>query len=173
MTTHRLVILRHAKAETPGGAVDHERPLALLGRRQSTTVGGELARAGLAPTRVLCSSSLRTRQTWELVRGALAAAGAPAADVVDVSDVLYDAGAAELVALVREVPEEVTTVLVVGHEPTVSHAAAVLAGPGSDDAAVARVRTGVPTGAWSVLEVDGPWSGLDAGGARLVGFGTP
>lgn len=167
------MILRHAKAEHPGAVVDHERPLALLGRRQSTAVGAELARAGLAPARVLCSSALRTRQTWELVRGALTAAGAPAAGAVEVSDGLYDAGPAELVALVREVPEQDATVLVVGHEPAVSHTAAVLAGPGSDDAAVARVRTGVPTGAWSVLEVDGPWSDLDAGGARLVGFGAP
>ena len=171
MTQHRLVLLRHAKAEH-GGAVDHDRPLALVGRRQASAVGTALAEAGLAPESVLCSSALRTRQTWELVRTALTASGA-VAPVVAVTDELYDAGASDVVGLVRGVPDDVGTVLVVGHEPTVSHVAATLAGPASDDAAVARVRIGVPTGAWSVLEVDGSWSDLAAGSARLTGVATP
>ncbi|UZN05026.1 SixA phosphatase family protein [Cellulomonas sp. S1-8] len=167
MTLHRLVLLRHAKAE-PGGVVpDHERPLTLLGRRQATAVGTALAAAGLAPERVLCSSSVRTRQTWELTRTALAAAGSPEAAVA-VSDDLYDASTGDLVALVQGVPDDVATVLVVGHEPTMSHAAAVLAGPGSDEAVVVRVHLGVPTASWSVLELDGPWSGTAPGALRLV-----
>ena len=49
MSTHHLVILRHAKAEPGGAVVDHERPLALAGRRQASAVGAALAEAGLAP----------------------------------------------------------------------------------------------------------------------------
>ncbi|MDQ0423659.1 SixA phosphatase family protein [Cellulomonas iranensis] len=172
MSTHHLVILRHAKAEPGGAVVDHERPLALAGRRQASAVGAALAEAGLAPTHVLCSSALRTRQTWELVRTPLAAAGAPDA-AVTVTDALYDAGAAEVLGLVRGVPQDAATVLVVGHEPTVSHVADALAGPGSDGGAVARVRPGVPTATWSLLEVDGPWARLDLGAARLVAVRTP
>lgn len=172
MSTHRLVILRHAKAEPAGAVVDHERPLALAGRRQASAVGAALAEAGVVPDHVLCSSALRTRQTWDLVRTALGAAGAAQADV-DVSDALYEAATSDVVGLVRTLPEEVGTVLVVGHEPTVSHAAATLAGADSDDAAVARVRTGVPTATWSVLELPGPWADLDAGTARLVEVRTP
>lgn len=172
MSTHHLVILRHAKAEPAGAVVDHERPLALAGRRQAAAVGAALAAAGLAPTHVLCSSALRTRQTWEVARHALV--GAPGAEpTVEVSDALYDAGAGDVLAAVRDLPQDAATVLVVGHEPTVSHLAAGLAGPGSDDAALARVRTGVPTAAWSVLAVDTPWAELDAGTARLLSVATP
>ena len=172
MTLHRLVLLRHAKAEPAGSVPDHDRPLALPGRRQATAVGAALAAAGLAPAQVLCSSSLRTRQTWELARTALSAAdAAPAA--VTVSDDLYDASPDDLLALVQGLPESAATALVVGHEPTVSHVAAVLAGPGSDEAVTAQVRVGVPTAAWTVLELDGPWESAAPGALRLVHLDRP
>lgn len=172
MTLHRLVLLRHAKAEPAGVVVDHERPLALAGRRQASAVGAALAAAGLAPTHVLCSSALRTRQTWELVRTALGVAGASDA-VMSVSDDLYDASTGDLVAHVQALPADAVTVLVVGHEPTMSRAAAVLAGPGSDDALVARVHAGVATASWSVLELDGAWDAVAPGALRLVTLDRP
>ena len=70
MTTHRLVLLRHAKAERGLDVPDAQRPLTVHGRRQSAEVGTALAAAGLVPDLVLCSSSVRTRQTWELVEAA-------------------------------------------------------------------------------------------------------
>ena len=167
MSAHRLVLLRHAKAEPAGAVVDHERPLALVGRRQASAVGAALAAAGLAPSHVLCSSALRTCQTWELARAALAVAGATPA-VVTVSDDLYDASTGDLVAAVQALPDAAATVLVVGHEPTMSHAATTLAGPGSDEATVVRARMGVPTAAWSVLEHDGTWDTVAPGTLRLV-----
>lgn len=160
----RLVILRHAKAE-PGGVLDdHVRVLALEGRRQAGVVGATLRDADLVPDAVLCSSAVRTRQTWDLVRNALGT------DVehVEVSDALYAAGARELLELVRAVDPGVGTLLLVGHEPTVSQAAALLAGPGSDETAQLRVRTGVPTASYSVLETDAAWSELEPDGARLL-----
>ncbi|GEA90207.1 SixA phosphatase family protein [Cellulomonas cellasea] len=160
----RLVLLRHAKAE-PGGVLDdHVRTLALEGRRQAALVGASLREAGLVPDVVLCSSSVRTRQTWDVARNAL---GADAGHV-EVSDELYTAGARELLELVRSVDPEARTVLLVGHEPTVSQAAALLAGPGSDETAQLRVRTGVPTASYSVLETDVAWSALEPDGARLL-----
>lgn len=164
-----LVVLRHAKAE-PGGLVeDHLRTLALEGRRQAAVVGASLREAGLVPDLVLCSSAVRTRQTWDLVRNALGA------DVehVEVSDALYEAGARELLELVRGVDPDARTVLLVGHEPTVSQAAALLAGPGSDETAQLRVRTGVPTASYSVLATDVAWSALEPDGARLLRLVTP
>ena len=43
MTTHRLVLLRHAKAEHGLDVPDHDRPLTLRGRRQSAEVGTAMA----------------------------------------------------------------------------------------------------------------------------------
>jgi phosphohistidine phosphatase len=167
----RLVLLRHAKAEQLGGAVhgDAQRPLALVGRRQSGQVGLALASAGLRPDLVLCSSSLRTRQTWELSRGALGTDGIE----VRIDEAVYHAGVDDLLEMVRALGEGVRTVLVVGHEPTMSRTAATLAGDGSDAAAVARARAGVPTATFSVVETTGPWWSLSAENGRLTRIVAP
>ena len=167
-TQNRLLLLRHAKAEQ-AGLTDHERPLALRGRRQASAVGAALRTDGLVPDHVLCSSALRTRQTWDLVRGALGPAGADS--VVDVRDELYDAGPQDVLALLAELTQA-TTVLVVGHEPTMSTLAVRLAGPTSSPDVVDRVRHGVPTASWTLLET-GPWVELVPGKARLRGLRVP
>lgn len=160
---HRLVLLRHAKAEPAGGVADALRPLALAGRRQSTAVGAHLLAGGLVPEHVLVSSAVRTRQTWELVRGALA--DEPEPEVV-VDDRLYDAGPGEVLELVRSVDVRVRTLLVVGHEPTMSAVASLLAGPQGEAAAVAQVRSGLPTGAFALVTTDA-WATVEET-ARLV-----
>ena len=114
----RLLLLRHAKAEHPESIPDIQRPLSLVGRKQSTKVGAAVAADDLVPDLVLCSSSVRTRQTWDLVRSSLGTDP----DVRYLDD-LYYAGSSALVELVRAVPADVRTVLVVGHEPTMSQAA--------------------------------------------------
>lgn len=168
MTTRRLVLLRHAKAEHPDGMPDHDRPLALQGRRQCARVGAALVAEGVVPDLVWCSSSVRTRQTWELVRQA-----AGVEPPVTYLDEVYEAGVRSLLALVATAPDDVGTLVVVGHEPTMSHAAATLAGPGSEESAVARVQVGVPTASWSWIELDGPWATLEPRTGRLVRLVTP
>ncbi|MBT0995289.1 histidine phosphatase family protein [Cellulomonas sp. DKR-3] len=168
MTTRRLVLLRHAKAEHPDGMPDHDRPLALAGRRQCGRVGAALAAEGVTPDLVWCSSSVRTRQTWDLVRQA-----AGLEPPVRYLDDVYEAGVRSLIALLATAPDEVGTLVVVGHEPTMSHAAATIAGPGSDEGAVARVQVGVPTASWSWLELDGPWAGVAPRTGRLLRLVTP
>ena len=159
-----LVLLRHAKADRPHGVVDHERPLSLEGRRQAADVGARWAASGLLPDLVWCSSALRTRQTWELVARS---SGSQARLLL--RDEVYDAAPADLVALLRTTPPEARTVAVVGHEPSISALSATLAALGSDPAAVAQVRAGVPTAAWSVLRPYDGWTELGSGRAQLVG----
>lgn len=163
-----LVLLRHAKADRPQGVVDHERPLSLEGRRQATQVGARWAAAGLLPDLVWCSSALRTRQTWELVARS---SGAQAR--VLLSDAVYDAGPGDLVELLRTTPVEARTVALVGHEPSISALSAVLAALGSEPAALAQVRVGVPTAAWSVLRPYDGWAEIARGRARLVALHRP
>ena len=165
----RLVLLRHAKAESPASMNDELRPLALRGRRQCADVAASLRASGLVPDAVVVSSALRTRQTWDLVRGGL---GADATERVEVTERLYLAGVAELLEVVAEVADDVATLLVVGHEPTVSATAAHLAGDG-DAAHLAQVRSGLPTATSAVLETREAWSALAPGGARLVDVVRP
>ncbi|WP_298460131.1 histidine phosphatase family protein [uncultured Cellulomonas sp.] len=167
--TRRLVLLRHAKAEPGDGAADEVRPLALDGRRQAGRVGTALRATDLVPEVVLVSPAVRTRQTWELLRGAF---GDAEPEVV-LTDALYTAGVDDVVRVLREVDERVRTVLVVGHEPTMSATAAALAGAASDATAVARVRAGVPTATYVVLELDDHWQALAAGAVDLRAVISP
>jgi phosphohistidine phosphatase len=166
----RLVLLRHATAEPGGGSIDDVlRPLALNGRRQAVRVGGALRETGLVPERVLCSSALRTRQTWELLAAHL---GDVDPDVV-VSDDLYAADVTDVLDLVRSTDSRVRTLLVVGHEPTMAATASHLADPASDGGALAQVRVGVPTATYSVLESATAWDSWVPRGALLTYVGRP
>ena len=147
---------------------DAQRPLTMHGRRQSAQVGTALAEAGLVPDLVLCSSSVRTRQTWELAKATLGAEPA-----VTYADELYDAGADQVIAAIRAADETAGVVLVVGHEPAMSRTAAALAALGSDEATYARIQLGVPTASWSVLAPLGRWADLVRGSARLLHLGVP
>lgn len=165
----RLVLLRHAKAERAGAVDDVLRPLRLDGRRQAGRVGAALRESGLVPERVLCSSALRTRQTWELLASQLG-------DVepeVTVSDALYAADVPDVLELVAATDPRVRTLLVVGHEPTMAATASHLADPASDGGALAQVRVGVPTATYSVLESDAAWDAWGPRGALLTYVGRP
>lgn len=167
--TRRLVLLRHAKAEPAGSVADVLRPLALLGRKQAARVGPALVDADLVPELVLCSDAVRTRQTWDLLKAGL---GDSEPEVV-ISSEIYTADADQILTVVEAVDPRVRTVLVVGHEPTMSAVAAYLAGPGSDPAAHAQVQVGVPTASYSVLESERPWQDWTRASAVLTFLDRP
>jgi len=166
-----LALLRHAKSSWAEDVPDHERTLNARGRRDARAVGAALVRLGLAPDLVCCSTAVRARQTWE---GA-ADAGARAREVV-YTDRIYEATAGALAELVREVPDSVRTLLLVGHAPGVPGLAELLAGDGSDPDALAGLRAAYPTSGLAVLLLDDPWNPphpLNARTARLTRFEIP
>jgi phosphohistidine phosphatase len=85
---------------------------------------------------------------------------------------VYDATAADLLHLVRAAPPSARAVLLVGHEPGPSRLVASLASGGDVDALTA-LRRKYPMDALASLAVEGEWSALDAGSARLVAFVRP
>ncbi|MCB1292164.1 MAG: histidine phosphatase family protein [Mycobacterium sp.] len=160
-----LVLMRHAKSDYPEGVVDHGRPLAPRGRREASLAGEWMRENVPAVDAVLCSSATRTRQTL-----ARTGVDAPAAFL----DRLYGASPGEMIAEINRVADEAATLLVVGHEPTVSQVALGLAGPpGSDADAVDRIKLKFPTSGIAVLRVPGSWAGLELGGAELTTFHVP
>ncbi|MFG2308107.1 SixA phosphatase family protein [Streptomyces sp. NPDC048566] len=164
----RLVVLRHAKSAYPDGVPDHDRPLAPRGRRDAPAAGRHLAGAGLLPDLALCSTARRARQTWQLASGQWAAAPPVSLDAR-----LYGADVPELLDAVRDVPERVTTLLLVGHNPGLEELILTLAGDGADDA-LERVRTKYPTSAVAVLAWHGAsWRALLPGAARLTDLAVP
>ncbi|MGW1606544.1 SixA phosphatase family protein, partial [Streptomyces eurythermus] len=86
---------------------------------------------------------------------------------------LYAAGAAQVLEVVREVPAEVRTLLVIGHNPGLAELVAALAGDGLDDT-LERVRAKFPTSAIAALTWHGgTWRALAPGTALLTSFTVP
>ncbi|MGY3515425.1 SixA phosphatase family protein [Micromonospora sp. PTRAS2] len=130
-TERTLVLLRHAKAEAPGSGPDVQRPLTARGHADSAAAGAWLARHGLLPDVVLCSTARRTRQTWHGVQLGMTGAADEAGPAGPAPQVRYEPGAyearpADLLALVRSTPAEATTVLLVAHNPGISLLSALL-----------------------------------------------
>jgi phosphohistidine phosphatase len=158
----RLVLLRHAKSDWPEDVSDHDRPLAARGRRDAPLVGRWLARSGYPPDGVVCSTAVRARQTWEL-----AAAGLPGPALSRLEPRVYEATVLSLLMLVRELPEELRTVALVGHNPGLAELAVGLTAPPPQPPA------SFPTAAVAILGIPGPWSSAGPGEARLLAFAVP
>jgi phosphohistidine phosphatase len=164
MTARTLVLLRHAKAETPGELPDFARSLTKTGEADADAAGSWLADEGLRPDLVICSTARRTRQTWHGVAVAMAQVQpATAAPEVHYEQRLYDGGRTELIDLLRAVPDGVATVLVVGHNPTVSDVS-VLLRPYDEDGSF----EGLKTCGLAVHRAEGPWSGTEPGAMALI-----
>ncbi|RLV48822.1 histidine phosphatase family protein [Nocardioides mangrovicus] len=163
-----LVLMRHAKAEALA-AEDHARPLAERGHRDAAAAGAWLAEQEAVPTHALVSSATRTRETWQEVRSA---SGSSAE--ADLDDGLYSAGPDTALDLVRAAEASASVLAVVGHNPTMAYLAQALVDvAASDVTAFASLAQDFPTCATAVFEVDGDWSGVTEGSARLVGFFRP
>ncbi|WP_102416925.1 MULTISPECIES: histidine phosphatase family protein [unclassified Mycobacterium] len=159
-----LLLMRHAKSDYPPGVADHERPLAPRGVKQAGLAGDWLRANAPAIDAVLCSTATRTRQTLANAR-----IDAP----VRYSERLYGATPGIMIEEINTVGGEVETLLVVGHEPTMSDLALGLAGSGTDSAAAERISAKFPTSAIAVLTVPFGWKDLELGRAALIGFEIP
>jgi phosphohistidine phosphatase len=104
------------------------------------------------------SPANRARSTWQLV-----AAELDAPPPTRVEGRVYAASDRELLDVVRELPDDVRTVIVVGHNPELEGLVTLLTGE----------SVPMPTSALAVIDVAGPWSGLGRASALLRTTGRP
>ncbi|MCZ4499855.1 MAG: Phosphoglycerate mutase [Marmoricola sp.] len=161
----RLIVMRHAKAEPFAAGGDQDRVLAARGLQDAAEAGRWAARNGVAPDHVVVSSAARTRGTWD---GFAAAHGACPIPVIDRS--LYAAGTDGAFEILRSVPPEARTVMLVGHNPTMAYLVHLLDDGGADPDVFAAVMAGYPTSALTVLDVAVPWADVDTATARIRRF---
>ncbi|MFG1479406.1 histidine phosphatase family protein [Xanthobacter sp. V4C-4] len=164
----RLILLRHAKSDWPDGVVDQERPLAPRGRSAAPRIGAYIAQQGLGADRVLVSPARRTRETWELVSGKM-----PPVPTMASEPRLYDASAARLLAVVREQPRQIHTLMLIGHNPGMEDLASTLVAGGSAPD-LERLSEKFPTGALAVIDLPvDDWCAATPGSGRLDRFVVP
>lgn len=164
-----LFLLRHAKAAPSGDAcTDFERPLTEKGVEAASKMAALLVDLGACPDRVLCSPSVRTRQTLEQI--ALAMPGLKATYPAD----MYLIGWEALLTLLRRQKDEVRSLLVVGHNPGIEELAMSLADPDQrENEELGRLQTKFPTAALAVLKLSGDWKNLEISSCSLEAFVRP
>lgn len=157
MADRRLLLLRHAQAvELAPGLRDHQRPLTDFGIEQAISVGRTLRARGVSVDHVLCSSAMRTRQTWKALSFD--------ADV-EYSDAVYNAGSESLLESIHDFDGAVRSAMIIGHGPGLPRLATELAGAGSDRHALEVINNHYPVATVCEYEVDEPWAELSS--ARL------
>jgi phosphohistidine phosphatase len=166
MQPSRLLLIRHAQAA--GGTVDADRPLTEPGARHAAAIGAWLTGAGVVPARVLVSPARRAVQTWEQAGTALAGEPQP---IVDPR--IYDNTVEALLEVLRDTPEDLGTVVLVGHNPSVRELAGVLDDGDGPDAARQALDAGFPPGGVAVFDLGVPFSGIAPGTATLRDLTVP
>ena len=141
-------MLRHAKSDWSGGERDHDRPLAKRGRRQAPEAGRWLASQARIDLAVV-STAVRAQQTWDL-----ASAELPEPPPRRDDERLYAVSGRALNDVLEELPADLDTVVLVGHNPGVEDLVHLLTGE----------WVALPTSAMAVIDmIQG----------RLVAVGRP
>ncbi len=159
-----VTLFRHAKSggkDNPN-IEDFDRPLANRGLQAAPKMGAAMRGRKLKPDLILSSPSVRTRQTLSLA--APEAWDAP--PEISFEERIYDASAQTLLKALRELPDAVAHVMIVGHNPGLQELAVALAPPGS--AAREEFQQKLPTA--SVASFDfkvAHWAKLMPGTGKL------
>jgi phosphohistidine phosphatase len=161
----RVYLLRHAKSSWKDRSLaDRDRPLARRGKRAAEAMSDHLDAEEIRPDLVLCSPALRTRETLELIEPGF---GGEVEAKVD--EQLYGASEATLFERVRTLPDEIGSVMLIGHNPGLEELA--LASKGE---ALARMREKYPTAALATVDLPADrWSAVERGSGELVGYVRP
>lgn len=158
----RVTVIRHAKSGWGAPALsDVERPLNARGRRDLSRVSTLLRSVPAQPDGVLCSSALRTQATlqgilavWPALRGR-----------EQIRQDLYLAPAMHWLGALRELPEEMAHVMLIGHNPGLHELVELLTGtplPGFPTLAVAHL-----------CGAEERWLRLQPGDFRLAALVSP
>ena len=166
----RLTLLRHAKSGDDGSvARDFDRRLNAKGRRAARAMGRHLRERDVRFDRVVASPAVRVAETLEELATGRAAAIDPQWDKA-----IYLATAHELLEIVRAMPDEIGSLLLVGHNPGLEELVLCLVPDRDDHGARDKVEEKYPTA--SLAEIELPiehWRDAAAGVAALVGFVRP
>ena len=149
-------MLRHAKSDWSGGEADIDRTLNARGHTQAPDAGSWLAEHHPGIDLAIVSPATRARTTW-----VLASAEFSESPEARIDERAYAASVTDLLEIVRELPDELETVILVAHNPGLEELVSVLTGE--------NVR--LSTSALAVLGVPGSWAQLSDSTAVLVTTG--
>lgn len=157
----KIILFRHGKSDWAAThETDHDRVLARRGVKAAKAMGSWLTGIGQQPDYLASSTAVRAYTSIELARDA----GQWNLDIHAVPQ-LYDSSVEAYLAVIRETPDTVETLLVAGHEPTCSMTSSRLI-----DGGLIRF----PTAAMMRIDVDVErWREVEGGAGTLIWFMIP
>lgn len=153
------MLVRHSKA-AHDAPTDIERPLTSKGRVMADALARSLDSRMNGVDLLLVSPAARARQTARPLQERLHLGE------IRVEPEIYHHGPNGILRLLEPLAESVRSVVVVGHEPTMSILAHIL--HDTDDDLASQVSFGVPTATAIVLQVPCAWSVLGPRSAHLT-----
>jgi phosphohistidine phosphatase len=145
-----LLLMRHAKSSWKDSKLDDkERPLNKRGRSDAPIMGQILIDRELIPQCILSSSALRARQTAEAV---IESSGYPGE--VTYLDQLYMAEVEGYIAVLRELPDDVERVMLIGHNPGLETLLQILSGSIESLPTAVLAHLVLPINQWSQLTAE-------------------
>jgi len=110
----RLILVRHAKSDWSDSDLhDFDRPLNKRGEKNAPFMGKRLRKRGVKPERIISSPAKRARDTARLLARQLTILESG----VIFKDSIYEAGTAELLEVIHNIPEALECVMLIGHNP--------------------------------------------------------
>jgi phosphohistidine phosphatase len=161
-----VYLLRHAKSSWDDPDLDDaDRPLAPRGREAAARIAAHIRERRIAPQLVTCSPALRARQTLEGLGDSIGDAR------VEIDAGIYDAHESDLLEILRRVEPEITSTMMIGHNPSIERLALLLA---AENTLLDDLRHKFPTAALATLAFEvADWHELRAGSGELTEFVKP
>ena len=118
-----LYLLRHAKSSWSFDELsDQERPLNDRGRDDAPAMGQALAKRRICPDLIVSSPAVRAMSTAVLVAREMQYPH----EKITVESGIYGADADDLLTIIKDLPDTANSVLLVGHNPTITETANAL-----------------------------------------------
>ena len=151
-----ILLFRHAKSDWNASYDrDHDRPLNSRGKRAASAMGRWLAQMGPLPELILCSTATRARTTCSL-----ASESGQWTSEIHYERGLYHAGPSELFYYIAKFSNDVQTIMLVGHQPTLSATTSILSG---------QVIKEFPTASMARIDfIAEEWGQCDTGTGKLI-----
>lgn len=164
-----VTLFRHAKSgEKDNPRIDDfDRPLSERGIKAAPKMGAAIRDLNLRPDLVICSPSVRTRQTLTLA--CVEAWDSPPKTTFDKR--IYEASVETLTQIIKDLPDDVNHVMLVGHNPGLQDFAVTLAVSGRERS---QIKDKLPTAALVSLEFDEElWKDVQPATGHVALFLTP
>jgi len=153
----RMIIVRHAKSISYGYDQDFDRTLTERGEEDAERICQEMIKAGISPDLIISSPAVRTTQTTRIFTGLMDYQG----NMIRFEKKLYSGmQTTTFLRMIQELDDRHTTVMVVGHNPTIYYYMDMLLTGFSLD---------VPTCSTVVIDFDiETWSDLHDHSGRMI-----